>query len=161
VSRRRSFAVDREPIELEFDDDVCTAPSTIPSVVLAELLDAGERVAAIQTDKSLTQKEMITQVLKVLDEVFGLVLVPDSAKVFHERLYSRDKPLDLSRQVMPAMEYLLEEYTDRPLVASPPSTTGPRSGGTSSTPGALVGVSTPSPSPLDGSATPSTPPSST
>lgn len=161
MSRRRSFTIDREPIELEFDEDVCIAPSVIPSAVLAELLDAATRVTEIQNDTSLTQKDMITQVLKVLDEVFGLVLVPDSAKVFHERLYSRDKPLDLSRQVMPAMEYLTEEYTDRPLAPSPPSTTGPQAGGTSSTPGASAVASIPSTSPLGVSATPSTPPSTT
>lgn len=161
MSRRRSFTVDREPIELEFDDDVCTAPPTIPSAVLGELLDAGERVADIQTNKSLSQKDTIAQVLKVLDEVFGLVLTPGSAKVFHDRLYSRDKPLDLMRQVMPALEFLIEEYTDRPLEASPPSTTGPDGGSTSSTPGASAAVSTPSISPLGVSATPSTPPSTT
>ena len=161
MSRRRSFTVDREPIELEFDDDVCTAPPTIPSAVLGELLDAGEHVTEIQNNKSLSQKDTITQVLKVLDEVFGLVLTPDSAKVFHDRLYSRDKPLDLMRQVMPALEFLIEEYTDRPLEASPPSTTGPAVGGTTSTPGASAGASTPQPSPAAVSATPPTPPSTT
>lgn len=161
MSRRRSFTVDREPIELVFDDDVCTAPPTIPSAVLGELLDTGEQVTEIQNSTTLNQKETIVQILKVLDDVFGLVLTPDSAKVFHERLYSRNKPLDLMRQVMPALEYLIEEYTDRPLAASQPSTTGPGGGGTSSTPGASVEGSTPSPSPPAVSATPSMPPSMT
>jgi hypothetical protein len=161
VARRAKFTVDREPVEAEIGGDLFIAPPVIPPAVLGEMLDAGERVAEIQNTKGLSQKDQLDQVMKTVDEVFGLVLVPDSGKLFHERLYSRTNPLDLMREVMPALEWLIEEFTDRPTEPSPPSTTGPVDGGTTSTPGASAEASTPSPSPLEGSATPSTQPSTT
>lgn len=161
MARRRSFTVDREPVEVEMGGDWFSAPPVIPPAVLGDMLDAGERIAEIQNTQGLSQKDQLAQMMKILDEVFGLVLVPDSATHFHERLYSRTDPLDLTREVMPALEWLVEEFTDRPTEPSPQSSTGRSDGGTTSTSGASVKASTPSTSPDAGSATPPTPPSST
>lgn len=161
MARRRSFTVDREPVEVEMGGDWFSAPPVIPPAVLGDMLDAGERIAEIQNTQGLSQKDQLAQMMKILDEVFGLVLVSDSATHFHERLYSRTDPLDLTREVMPALEWLVEEFTDRPTEPSPPSSTGRSDGGTSSTPGASVKASTPSTSPDADSATPPMPPSST
>ncbi|MCW6003861.1 hypothetical protein K1W54_04590 [Micromonospora sp. CPCC 205371] len=161
MARKRTFTVDREPVEAEIGGDLFVAPPVIPPAVLGDMLDAGERIGEIQRTQGLSQKEQLNQMMKVLDEVFNLVLIPDSGKAFHERLYSRENPFDLMREVMPALEWLIEEFTERPTEPSPPSSTGRSDGGTSSTPGVLVGASTPSPSTPDVSATPSTPPSST
>jgi hypothetical protein len=161
VARRRSFTVDREPVEVEMGGDWFSAPPVIPPAVLGDMLDAGERIAEIQNTQGLSQKDQLAQMMKILDEVFGLVLVPDSATHFHDRLYSRTDPLDLAREVTPALEWLVEEFTDRPTQPSPPSTTGSSDGSTTSTSGASDAASIPQQSPPDVGATPSTPPSTT
>lgn len=161
MSRRRSFTVAREPIELDLGGAELKAPPIIPPAVLGELLDVAPRITEIEQSKTLPQKDQLEQMMKIIDEVMGLVLVPESAAVFHERLYSRTDPLDLQHEVMPAVEWLIEEYTGRPTQPSPPSSTGSSDGTSSLTSGAPDGDSTPSPSPPTASATPSTPPSTT
>jgi hypothetical protein len=161
VSRRRSFTVAREPVELDLGGAELTAPPIIPPAVLGELLDLAPRITEIEQAKDLPQKDQLDQMMKLIDEVMGLVLVPESATVFHDRLFSRTDPFDLQREVMPAIEWLIEEYTDRPTPPSPPSSTGSSDGISSLTSGAPAGESTPQPSLLIDSATPSTPPSLT
>lgn len=161
MSRRRSFTVAREPIELELGGDLFTAPAVIPPAVLGELLDAGTRIEETQKTAGLSQRDQLDQMMKILDEVLGLVLVPDSVPLFHERLFSRTNPFDLVNELIPAVEWLVQEYSDRPTVPSQPSSTGPGGGTPSSTSGASGEASTPNTSPPTDSATPSTPPSTT
>jgi hypothetical protein len=159
VARRRSFTVKREPIELELGGDTLYAPPVIPPAVLGDLLAVSQDLGQFGTGN--VGKEEITKIMETLDGVFGLILVPDSAATFHERLFSRTNPFDLLNEVMPAMEWLIEEYTDRPTQPSPPSSTGPSDGQSSSTSGVPVEASTPNLSPPTASAMPSTPPSTT
>lgn len=161
MARRAKFTVEREPIELELGGDVFIAPPVIPPAVLGDMLDAATRIDEVQGAEGLPQKEMLDRMMKILDEVFGLVLVPESAALFHERLFSREKPFDLTRELVPGLTWLVEEYTERPTEPSPQSSTGRSDGGTTSTSGVSVEASTPSTSPDADSATPSTPPSST
>lgn len=161
MSRRRSFTVKREPIELELGGDLFTAPAVIPPAVLGDLLDAGERIAESQEVAGLSQRDQLEQMMKILDEVFALVLIPESVPLFHERLFSRTNPFDLVNELIPAVEWLVEEYSDRPTGPSQPSSTGASGGQSSSTSGAPAEGSTQNTSqPTDG-ATPSTPPSTT
>lgn len=161
MSRRRSFTVAREPIELELGGDLFTAPAVIPPAVLGDLLDAGTRIEEAQKTAGLSQRDQLDQMMKILDEVFALVLVPDSVPLFHERLFSRANPFDLVHELVPAVEWLVEEYSDRPTGPSQPSSTGSSGGTSTSTSGAPDEASTPRPSPPTDSATPSTPPSTT
>lgn len=154
MARRKTFTVAREPIELEAGGDVFTAPAIIPPTVLGDLLDTSEEITKILDDKSLTQRQSVDAVLKAFDELFALILTPDSAQRFHARLFSREDPLDLQRELMPMVEYLIEEYTDRPTSPSPSSTSNSTtSDGHSSTDGAPNGASTPSTFPPTDSAT--------
>jgi hypothetical protein len=161
VARRAKFTVDREPVEIELGGDLFTAPPVIPPAILGDMLDAGQRIEEMQNKPGASQKELLDQMMKVLDEVFGLILVPESAALFHERLFSREKPFDLTHELVPALMWLVEEYTERPTVPSPPSPTGPSDGSTTSTSGASAEVSTLPMSVPDVGATPSTPPSTT
>jgi len=161
VSRRRSFTVAREPIVLELGGEEFHAPPVIAPAVLGDMLDAGERIGEISGKKDLSQRDMFAEMMKILDDVFGLVLIPESGARFHDRLHSRDNPFDLSKEVMPALEWLIEEYTDRPTEPSPPSSTGSSDGTPNSTSGASEEASTPATSPPTAGATPSTPPSTT
>jgi hypothetical protein len=154
VARRKTFTRAREPIELEAGGEVFTAPAIIAPVVLGELLDKQEQIANIYADKTLTQRQTMDAILKAVDELMALILVPDSAQRFHARLFSRDEPLDLQYEVMPMLEYLTEEYTDRPTSPSPSSTPSlTTSDGQPSTDGVPNGVSTLSTSTVAASAT--------
>lgn len=154
MARRRSFTVERQPIELELGGAALNAPPVIPPAVLGELLDAGNRIAEVQQSHGANpSRGRFDEMMKILDEVFALVLVPESATVFHDRLYSRTDPLDLMREVLPALEWLVEEYTDRPTEPSPLSGIGSSDGGGTSTDGAPNAPSTPSTSPPTDSAT--------
>lgn len=161
MARKRSFTVKREPVEAEIGGDPFFGPPVIAPAVLADMVAAGDQISELQAANGVSAKDQIEQMMKILDEVFGLVLVPDSATLFHERLYSRTNPFDLLNEVMPAMEWLIEEYTNRPTEPSPPSSTGLSDGTSSSTSGAPVEASTPTYSPLTDGATPSMQPSMT
>lgn len=67
-----------------------------------------------------------------------------TAQRFRERLYSRDRPFDMTREVMPAIIALIEEYTGRPTPPSPSSSTPSPGDGTASTDGAPSTAWTPS-----------------
>lgn len=130
-----------------------TAPPIIAPAVLGDLMDAVENIDKISADKTLTQRQSIDAAYKAFDEVFGFVLMPESASRFHNRLYSRDDPLSWEEEVMPALIYLIEEYTGRPLEQSSSSAGGLTGSGTFSTSGASPEESTPSTSPPTDSAT--------
>lgn len=108
MSRKRSFTVSREPIELGLGGEDFFAVPVVAPAVLGDMLDAGERISEIQSNKGLTQKQMLDEMLKVLDATFGAVLAPDSKPRFHERLFSPTEPFDLMRELMPALEWLVE-----------------------------------------------------
>lgn len=164
MSRRGRFTVAREPIELELGGDLFHAPSIVAPEILAEMLEVLSQVASAMPTTTASPgdiKVVLKQAMKLLDDVFGLILAPESADRFRTRLHSRDNPFDLFRELMPALEWLVEEYADRPTQPSPPSTTGLSDGESSSTSGASNGVSIPLPSPRNDGATPLKPPSTT
>jgi hypothetical protein len=76
--------------------------------------------------------------------IFDTILPdPVQAQRFRLRLYSRTQPLDLTREVYPAITALIEEYTGRPTQPSPPSPTPSGGDGHVSTDGAQPTGSTP------------------
>jgi hypothetical protein len=86
--------------------------------------------------------------------IFDVILTDEkSAQLFRERLYSRTRPFDLIRELIPAITGLIEEYTGRPTQPSSPSWTPSPGDGTASTDGAPPAMSIPSPRalPADGS----------
>lgn len=154
-----NFSVSRKPIPFGLGGEQFAAEPVIATESLGEMLDAAEAVDRIQADSSISQREQLKQVLQVFDAAFRSVLVEDRKERFSERLFSTTEPFDLGRELMPCLQWLIEEYTGRPTEPSPPSTTGRSDGSTSSTSGASDAVSTPSTSVDAGSATQSTPPS--
>lgn len=142
--RRLTFTVAREPVEIEVGGETFHAPPVIPPTVLGELADKADETGVILRDTQMTQRQSIEQALKAVDEVMTLVLLPESADRFRERLFSLENPFHLQREIMPLLPALIEEYTDRPTRPSPPSTRLQASDGHSSTDGALAEASTPS-----------------
>ncbi len=124
-----------------------TAPAILSPQALGDLIDKQDLLAAINTTG---QKDTVTEMLGLLADIFDLVLEPESAQRVRERLYSREKPYDLAREVMPTVVSLVEEYTGRPFPQSPPSSTSSTAAGTGSTDGPPAAVSTPEPLALTG-----------
>lgn len=129
MPRRRDFTSQKQPIEFTIDADTFHAPVSIPAPVLFDLLKMQNRLPQI------TEMEP-EEAFNLLGEMIRLLLAPDSAERFMERLYSRTEPLDLAEQVMPIIAWLVEEYTGRPLPPASPSPNSSNSDGTSSTDGA-------------------------
>jgi hypothetical protein len=158
---RPNFSVSRKPIEFDLGGEPFAAKPVVAPASLGEMLDAAEEVARIQTERALSQREQLDEALKIFDKAFRSVLVDEAVERFSSRLFSTTEPFDLGRELMPCLQWLIEEYTNRPTEPSPTSTRGPDDGGSSSTSGASAGASTPSTSQPTDSVTPSTPPSTT
>lgn len=141
------FSIKYKPIKFRVNGpDVFEAVPILPVPVLREL------GAMHGTMDGLSTVEKFDKVLNMFD----LLLTPESAKRFRERLESRDDPdsggaIDLNRQVLPALNYLVEKFGMRPTQAAGSSSDGAGSIGDSSMDGALPEVSTPWASPLTGS----------
>lgn len=117
-------------------DEVYEAPAVIPFDALTNLGKMSGRFTNITTMEP-------DKLVELLGEVFDGILLPDSARRLKDRLTDRENSIDVMRQVIPALNWLLEEYGLRPTEPSPPSSTGPSDGGTSSTAGAPPEASTP------------------
>jgi len=140
VARRlNNFTVTREPIEVPIGGDEFVAYPLLAPTVVGAILDRQQTFSDLLAEVKSGTAEMHTAMTKVIDtlaEVFDLMLEPDSAQRFRDRLYSKTAPLDLYREVIPAMQALVEEYTDRPTQPSSSSSTGPATTGGVSTDGA-------------------------
>jgi len=165
VARSLKFTVDRDVIDLEIGGEHFEAPPLLAPAALGELLDMHGRMsekfarlqaAPGQTAESGAMDDILAFIADMYDLIFGEEtpgVKRDTAVRFRDRLYSKDNPFDLTREVIPAVVALVEEYTDRPTQPSPPSSTSPGDGGTTSTVGQPSTVSIPTSSPLPVSAT--------
>lgn len=112
----KDFTITRKIIPFKIDDDVFEAYAIL----------------------GLPQLQSVTSVAggirKLVDEgrhdaifdMFDSILTEESAALFRERGLSRDprRVLDMRRQVLPVIEYLLEEYGVRPTQQSSDSSAG-------------------------------------
>jgi hypothetical protein len=162
MARKLTFTVARDPIDLELGGDHFDAPPLLAPTTLGTLLDLSTELQSTVTSLGTAEAPAIDTVLRILANpqprpadddpaalnwtpgVFDLILTDvDSADRFRTRLYSKDRPFDLAREVVPAIGALIEEYTDRPLPSPSSSSTSSRNAGTSSTDGAPPVESTP------------------
>lgn len=124
----RDFTIKKKRIQFQIDDDVFEAHGVLGVTLLQEIV-------------ALTQNlsDMVAE--KKYDAIFGIfdkILHPESAPRFKERgLAVGDDAIDVRRQLLPILHYLLEEYGVRPTQQSASSSTGSpdETAGTSSTPG--------------------------
>lgn len=110
-------------------------------------------LANMATDRFFTSKSEIgasnvDQAMDKIAAVFRLIIKPNSIDRFIERLFSRENPLDVNKQVTPLLQWLLEQYGARPTTSSSDSSTSSATdgAGTSSTDGASNTASSLSPS---------------
>jgi hypothetical protein len=149
----RDFTLPSKPIRFKIDDDEFAAPAIISIIVLRKIAklyaEAGPKLSALSSGDA--SDEQIGEALYAIADMFKTLIPGPSGVRFAQRLLSEDEPIDLNRQAMPVLQYLLERYGMRPTQPASPSPSGSSTpnGGTSSTDGALseASDSTTSPSP--------------
>jgi len=131
----RDFTIKQKVIPFTIDDDRFEATAILGLPLMQELV----RVSRDLGDM------MKKQDFSALSDIFAQLLTPESAPRFIERLNSAGPDgLDVKRQVMPILFFLMEEYGLRPTQPSSDSLTGSPSGtdGTPSTDGSSHATST-------------------
>lgn len=153
----RDFSLPMDPVRFRIDDDLFEVPPILSPMALKKAAalhrEMGD-IGALNADLDRT--------LNLVGDMFGLLL-PGSAGVrFRARLFTEGRdadpdngrpdpdplPIDLTRQALPVLFWLLEQYGLRPTQPSSPSpngsTDGPTdvlNGGISSTAGVSAAVS--------------------
>jgi len=137
-------ADDARPKRFQIDADVFFLPAVIAPVVLGELMESAKGLGGFK----LGEKAEVEAALERIAALTDLLLTPETAPRFRERLFSRTEPLDLVRQVLPVVRWMVEVYTVRPTEASSDSTNGSADAGGISTDIAPSEESIPGVSPL-------------
>lgn len=114
-----------QPKHFKIDGDEFFAPAVIPADVLGILVEAGTSLSEIKG----TPKQQLDALIAKIADVMDLLLTPETAPRFKERLYSRTEPMDLYTQAIPAMQWLVEVYSQRPTQPPSSSASGPEDGG--------------------------------
>ena len=155
MTEPRDFTLPMEPKRFRIDDDVFQAPALLPAMVLKNLAHMHNQLGDVTT----VDADNLDNMLNKIGDMFAMFLPGSSGQRFKARLLTQGRdadpdadpprlepdppPIDLIRQALPALYWLLEEYGMRPTGPSSPSpagsTDGPTdtpNGGTSSTDGA-------------------------
>lgn len=124
----RDFTIRQKKVKFRIDDDVFEAYAILGLPLLQELVATSKKLGAMIEDQNYG----------AFFEIFDKILYPDSAKRFRERAESiGDDAIDVKRQLLPVLYFLLEEYGVRPTQPSLSSSSGSPSenSGTTSTAG--------------------------
>jgi len=114
-------------------DDVFEAPPIIAPVTLVNLPNLMRQLGGIGAIKDADDAK---QVMEGVKSVFRELLTTESGERFTARLDSKDRPVDLMRQIIPIVQWMLEVYGLRPTQVSSSSPESSEADGTSSTDGA-------------------------
>jgi len=129
----QDFSVDRRPIRFTADGETYDCWPVLP-------LDVIQKVARMARGDGLKfDAENVDEAVEKIVQVFELLMPPESAERFTARLRpGHALPLDIRRQVLPIMRWILERYGLRPTGPSGQSSLPSPDGtaGTSSTDGA-------------------------
>jgi hypothetical protein len=129
----RDFTVKRPPHRFRIDDDVFAAPAVISPVALKRLAalhsQMGDRMGSL-SDASEMTPERFDQILKLIEDMFKILLPGDSGERFASRMRDENAPLDVVGQLIPIIYWLLEQYGLRPTLPSSDSPTGSTEAGT-------------------------------
>lgn len=106
----RDFSISDEPLPFKLGQDIFEAVPVVPPVLLDELTAALAQMGA----EGRTNIELLND----FAAIFDVLLTEGTALRFRERLMSRTEPIDLNRQLVPIIQWLLEEYGMRPMEPS-------------------------------------------
>lgn len=127
----RDFTIKQKKIQFRIDEDVFHAYAILGLPLLQELVQVSKSIGKMIDD----------QRYEGIFDVFDKMLYPASAERFRERAGAiGDDALDVRKQLMPILHFLLEEYGVRPTQPSSDSSGSLPSGtsGTSSTAGSSL-----------------------
>jgi hypothetical protein len=148
------FTIRRDPHTFTIDDDTFKAPSLLSSVALTRVVDVLMELGSI--DGLGRDPSKIKPGLEAVGRAMKILLPGASGRRFLERLNSDPEqvddetgepvtpPIDLLRQAIPAMMFLLECYGLRPTRPSSSSSNGSTDGNTPNVDASsMAGVSLP------------------
>lgn len=150
MTQPRDFSLPMEPKPFRLDPDDFTAPAILAPMVLKRLAGMHSELGDVTT----INVDNLEQVLTKVGDMFAMLLPGQPGQRFRDRLLTEGgpedpPPIDLIRQALPVLYWLLEEYGMRPTGPSSPSPAGSTdgamdtpNGGTSSTDGASPTEST-------------------
>lgn len=128
----RDFSLTPEqakPKHFTVDGDTFYLPPVIAPIVLGELMEAAKGLGGFE----IGDKAQVDAGLARIADLMDLLLTPETAPRFRERLFSRTEPFDLVNQVLPIVRWTIEVYSVRPTEASSDSTNGSEDAGGIST----------------------------
>lgn len=133
----KDFTVPTRRIRFKIDQDVFEAHPVMGLTLMQQLIKVrGEvaRLGAHDDDDDDVDSDALAARIETVISMFDKLLLPDSARRMRERAGS----LDLRKQLIPIIYYVMEQHGLRPTQPSPSSSPGLPSGngGTPSTAGA-------------------------
>lgn len=139
----KDFTIKEKRIKFRVDDDVFEAYGLLGLPLLQELVHAAHEIGDLVKEQNYDG----------FMQIFDKLLYPESATRFKERIASQgDDTIDVKRQLLPIIYYILEKHGVRPTQLSSDLSVGSPNGtgGTTSTDGELSEGSalTPSPAPI-------------
>ena len=127
----RDFTIKQKKVPFRVDDDIFEAYAILGLPLLQDLVATTKQIATMLQEQKYDS----------LFDLFDKLLYPESAKRFRQRAESSgEDAIDVKRQLLPILYFLLEEYGVRPTQSSSDSSTGlpSETGGTPSTAGSSV-----------------------
>ena len=129
----RDFTIRREPVRFRIDDDVFQVPNTLAIPKLRKL--AGLHAELGNTATLMSTDAGIDMLLEITSRMFELIIGGEHGKRFVARLNSGGDledpaPIDLMKQAMPVLFFVLESYGLRPTEPSSASLPGSTDGQT-------------------------------
>lgn len=136
------FTIHRDPHRFRVDDDVFSAPSLIGGYTLRKLAVMHAQLADLTSGAGDPDTDRL---IGLMADMFRALMPGPSGELFAARLMSdgdpgdpeadpprpaSPAPIDLMKQAMPILYFLLECYGLRPTVPSSPSPTGSTDGAT-------------------------------
>lgn len=121
----KDFSSRAKPVRFRVDDDVFEAPAVIPAQVMLDFVSNFNTLG-----ESADQDAQVNAMTAMID----MVLMPESAGRFKQRMGDRDNPIGLD-QIQDILPWLMERYGMRPTEPSDTSSDGQadRETGTDST----------------------------
>ena len=151
ASKTPDFTIRRDPHQFRIDDDVFSAPAWLSPFALKAMANSIGKLGDLT---NLTDVASVVAAIDTVGVIMAALMPGESGQRFKARLETEGAPgdpppIDLMKQAIPALYYLLECYGLRPTVPSSSSSAGstaePTStpnDGTSSTDGASATEST-------------------
>ena len=116
----RDFTLPMEPIRFRVDEDEFAAPAFLSPVVLKRF---AAKFAEVQPLLANPMAD-IDAAMTGFADLFVTLIPGESGQRLHDRLLSEDHPIDLTRQALPILFYLMEQWGLRPTAPSSSSPDG-------------------------------------